>query len=168
MRKDGREDLGVGSLEDEDLEEELREFVYRKLLNKFEVVSVILIGSRARGDSLKGSDVDLLVILERCDMSYFERVQSIISLWKHRLVLNVFPYTTLETIRLTNRGFITVLDALEHGVIIYDNGFFSRLREKFREALKSGIIARSKRGWWKVPTRKIVNNEDIFGGKEET
>ena len=43
--------------------------------------------------------------------------------------LEVFPYTIDKVKRLMNKGSTVLYDALDYGVVIYDDGTFEKLRE---------------------------------------
>ncbi|MEM2992189.1 MAG: nucleotidyltransferase domain-containing protein [Candidatus Caldarchaeum sp.] len=119
--------------------------------NGFDVVSAVLFGSRARGVELVYSDVDLLLVLSNCSYGFVERIEALSKFWRHELSLEVFPYTKDEVMRLFKRGSITLYDSLEHGIIIYDDGFFSSLRRLFAELVGKGVIRRGPNGWWMFP-----------------
>mgnify|MGYP001773731557 CR=1 FL=1 len=120
----------------------------------FEVVSAVLFGSRARGDELLSSDIDLLLILGSCSYGFVERVVVLSRFWDGKLCLEVFPYTKDEVMMLFSRGSITLYDCLEHGIIVYDNGFFSSLRRLFVELVGEGVIRRGPNGWWMFPEQR--------------
>ncbi|RLE75072.1 MAG: nucleotidyltransferase domain-containing protein [Thermoprotei archaeon] len=134
----------------------LREYVDKLRRLGFPVASAVLFGSRARGDHLRHSDVDLLVILRRSSDPFLNRVAELARHWDEGYHLEVFPYTTDEVKALMNRGSVAIYDALDHGVVIVDDGTFEELRERFREARSKGIVGRGARGWWRVPSRALV------------
>lgn len=58
---------------------------------------MILFGSRARGEHLKGSDVDLLVVSpDFAGIPFLKRIREIVALWDSDLDLEVLPYTPDE------------------------------------------------------------------------
>jgi hypothetical protein len=64
----------------------------------------VLFGSRARGDWLVTSDVDLLVIIPNTQQGFIERVVEFSRFGDGPWALDVFPYTIDEVRRLLNRG----------------------------------------------------------------
>ncbi len=72
------------------------------------------------------------------------------------IALEVFPYTIDEIKRLMNKGSIALYDALDYGIVIYDDGTFEKLREVFRKAVNEGIIRRIG-DWWTIPERPIID-----------
>ena len=75
---------------------ELRAF--KQLLSKRMVVQqMILYGSRARGDYLKHSDVDVIVVSDGFkSIPFLERIYQTSKYWKYDLPLEVFCYTSEE------------------------------------------------------------------------
>ncbi len=79
-----------------ELAEEFRAF--REALEKeFRIEKLILFGSRARGDHLKESDIDLVVISsDFAGMDFLERIRRIARLWEGALRLEPLCYTPEE------------------------------------------------------------------------
>ena len=74
----------------------VREFA-RKISKHLDVKKVILFGSRARGDSLKHSDFDVIVISKDFEKIPFSRRAIILyDDWKHDISLEVLCYTPEE------------------------------------------------------------------------
>lgn len=97
--------------------EELLKFKER-LSREFRIQRMILFGSRARGDHLRTSDIDLIVISEDFRGMYFlERIRRIARLWDGDLRLEVLPYTPEELERKA-REISIVSVALKEGVEI--------------------------------------------------
>jgi len=141
---------------DREVIEHLREYVIKLQKSGIPIKSLILFGSRAKGTHLRDSDVDILIILERSNNDFLSRVSKLMKYWDWRYDVDIFPYTIDEVKKLMNKGSITIYDALEHGIIIFDDGTFSKLRERFNKALSEGIISKDRRGWWKLPLREII------------
>ena len=97
--------------------EELLKFKER-LSREFRIQRMILFGSRARGDHLRTSDIDLIVISEDFrGMHFLERIRRIARLWDGDLRLEVLPYTPEELERKA-REISIVSAALKEGVEI--------------------------------------------------
>ncbi len=102
--------------------------------------SVILFGSFARGDYAESSDIDILVVL-RSDLDWFDRQHEI------EIGMDALIYTPeeLEKMFAENNGFI--LDVLEDGIILQDNGYWEAMKRKFLDRKRSGIIKKIEKGW---------------------
>lgn len=100
--------------------------------------SVILFGSFARGDYAESSDIDILVVL-RSDLDWFDR--------QHEIGMDALIYTPKELQKMfaENNGFI--LDVLEDGIILQDNGYWEAMKRKFLDRKRAGIIKKIEKGW---------------------
>lgn len=102
----------------------LRRFVAELAEKHEEIKQIFLFGSFARGDSVPGSDVDLLIVLSESDKSFLDRISEYMPS-KFPVGVDVFPYTETE---------------LEY--MIKDSNFF------LRQALGEGIVLLNKQGEW--------------------
>ena len=76
--------------------EEISEFIER-VKKKFEPKSIILFGSRARGEGLKNSDYDLIVVSERFrGVPFLDRISMLYEIWDLDCDINVLAYTPEE------------------------------------------------------------------------
>jgi len=64
-----------------------------------ELEQVILFGSYARGDYFPGSDVDVLLILEKSDQPFLKRIPTFLPA-EFPVDIDVFPYTRDEVQRM--------------------------------------------------------------------
>ena len=103
-------------------------------LRDLKVRSIVLFGSRARGESLKDSDYDVLIVADGFDgMPFYEREYLVFSRYKGRLYLEPWCYTPREIIEsLEKRPRIDIVDAVEHGIVVYDDGFWERIRRRYK------------------------------------
>lgn len=104
----------------------------------------MLFGSRAKGDYLEDSDVDLLVVSQDFEgKPFYERILAIER--ELRGEAEVFCYTPSEVFATINREKVRldVVDALEHGVPLYGSRFW----ESLREAYVSRKFRRDAKGW---------------------
>ncbi|NPA70037.1 MAG: nucleotidyltransferase domain-containing protein [Crenarchaeota archaeon] len=115
--------------------------------------SIILFGSRARGDYLSDSDFDILIILRECKdrvidrpLKYYEVISN--------MPIDLFVYTVDEFEKMYKDGNCLVFDILYEGVVLYDRGFFTKMRERFMKMLRDGKIERLENGW------RIIELED--------
>ncbi len=75
---------------------ELQKFK-RSLSRKMNVQQMVLYGSRARGDHLKESDVDVILVSKGfIQVPFVERIYNTTKHWKHDLPLEIFCYTPEE------------------------------------------------------------------------
>ena len=81
---------------------------------------MILFGSFARGESVPGSDVDLLIILRDSTLSLLERIPRYMPT-HFPVAVDVFPYTEDELQEMINQGNFFVRKALEEGKELFHN-----------------------------------------------
>lgn len=88
-------------------QEGLKEFL-KKLHARFPLERAILFGSRARGEELKHSDYDLVLVSPAFrGMTYPERVGAVLALWTMDVGLEPIPLTPEEFVE--RAGKITVV-----------------------------------------------------------
>ncbi len=96
---------------------EIKEFV-EKLRKEIGELKAIFFGSRARGDYLKTSDFDLILISEKFKgMHFLDRIRFIYEFWDKKEYLYVFCYTEEEFEKKKNE-IGTVKKALEEGILL--------------------------------------------------
>ena len=118
----------------------------RRLAEKLKVYklrSLVLFGSYARGEQLAESDVDLIVVAEGFNgLPFYEREYLVYKMYSGKLPLEAWCYTPREVLEaLQGRPRIDIIDALENGIVIYDDGFWTSLRQ-------SGVWRRYRRTWY--------------------
>lgn len=143
--------MDTNAIGDESLRWQIENYIGNITKKGYALVSAVLFGSRARGDNLTSSDVDLLLVVENPDKNFVERLQIFSALWGHKTPLEVFVYTPDEVREMFVRGSITLYDALNEGVLIRDTNFMTHLKQAFKIALDEKILSKSVRGWWKLP-----------------
>lgn len=84
-----------------------------------ELESVILFGSLARGEGVPGSDADLLLILDNCDLPWMERLMRYAVSSVAGVAVEVFPYTRTEIGRMEAEGNWFIRQALREGVVLF-------------------------------------------------
>ena len=93
----------------------LKEFVQR-LKKRFDVEKVILFGSRAKGEALKDSDYDFIVVSKDFKGVFFtDRVSMLYDLWELKTPLEALCYTPQEFEKKAKEISI-VREALKHGI----------------------------------------------------
>ncbi|RLI25113.1 nucleotidyltransferase domain-containing protein [Candidatus Bathyarchaeota archaeon] len=99
----------------DDILEEVRRYLDR-LSKKVEVKEAYLFGSTARGDRLRSSDVDLLIISPSVgDMRPDERIRLVHTAWKYRLPADIFILTPAEFEYLRDKS-VVLRDASRYWV----------------------------------------------------
>lgn len=135
------------TLLDHPQEEPLKGFLNRLMRERGEDVEfVVLFGSRARGDWSRGSDYDILLGLRSDDgKRLIDRMADFAPLGAGPIEL--FPYSRSEWQRMFEEFHPLLLETLEYGVVLWDRGAFSGMREVFRQFRVSGRIRPWKSGW---------------------
>ena len=90
----------------------------KKIKKKFDVQNLILFGSRARGDNLKHSDYDFIVVSKKFkDKKFFLRAVDFYDYWNKKQDLEIICYTPEEFERKKKQIGI-VKTAIEEGIEI--------------------------------------------------
>ncbi len=137
------EDRGIRAQHDIDLAL-LASFI-ESLGKRVSLSSVVVFGSRARGDNLEGSDYDALVLSpDFADYNRFERIELLLDAWP-----GILPF---EPVAMTPEEFAAaegalVWDIIDEGLIVLDDGTFERKRRKHLERVKSGELRREGDFW---------------------
>ncbi len=113
--------------------EELRGFADR-VSRVLGLRSLVVFGSYARGEALRDSDVDVIVVAEAFRGLYFyEREYMVHRLYRGSLPLEPWCYTPEEVVEsLEQRPRLDIVDAVDYGVVVYDDGFWEELRSRYR------------------------------------
>lgn len=83
-----------------------------------ELKQVILFGSFARGDYFPGSDVDVLLILEKSDQPFLKRIRTFLPT-RFPVDIDIFPYTRDEVQRIMKDPHSLVGQACYEGKWMY-------------------------------------------------
>jgi uncharacterized protein len=87
----------------------------KKLQNKFNIETIILFGSRAKGTYWKRSDYDFIIVSTDFEgMHWFKRISEIVKLWDPLIDIDVLPYTPSE-FNDKKKNSSTVRTALKEG-----------------------------------------------------
>lgn len=114
---------------------ELAERVVRELDG--EVQAVVLYGSVARGQATAKSDIDILIVTPHGDdirARVVEIEEELDSKNNYRTFLTSTYFTLEEIKQLARAGSPHILDVINEGVVLYDDGSFSRLRQEILTA----------------------------------
>ncbi len=83
------------------------------------VDKIILFGSRARGDALKESDIDLMVVSKDFEgVPFVRRLELLALMWRFPKGLEALGYTPREYEELS-QGITIVSEARKYGKVIY-------------------------------------------------
>ncbi len=136
---------------------QLEQFLTRLLEARGEEVEfVVLFGSMARGNWSRGSDYDVLLGLAGEDGKRL--VDRIGELSQFAVgSIEVFPYVRSEWERMFGSFNLLLLDALEHGVVLFDRGAFARMRGVFRQWRQEGIVIPYRDGWRIQPGTHVAH-----------
>ncbi|MBS7656215.1 nucleotidyltransferase domain-containing protein [Candidatus Bathyarchaeota archaeon] len=129
------------------LENPLRKFIYRLMKNREnEIEFIVLFGSRAKGEWCKGSDYDVLIGLKIDDKKRFiDRIYEFSLLSDGEV--EPFPYSCSEWRSMFKEFNTLLLEALEHGIIIFDRGSFAEMKKTFLKWREKGIVTPTSFGW---------------------
>jgi len=135
-------DLGV-----DELGTDVRFYAFNfrdKLLNRFgsAVRSVVVFGSRARGNWKPWSDVDIFVVLKEAPKG-MERLKAM----PHEPLIQPWVYTEDEVHEALRSFDIALLDALEHGIVLHDDGFWRGLKGQFSNFKEEWELVEVDEGW---------------------
>lgn len=106
----------------------LRERLVEELGDKIE--SIVLYGSVARNEAHEDSDIDILVVIRDDDRKLYDKISKI----RTRIDLDNNTLTALvqmsrnELERYLKLGSPFMESVVEKGVILYDSGFFEKIR----------------------------------------
>lgn len=136
----------------------LQENVTKKLILELREIfqeslrGAILFGSYAKSTAQPYSDIDILIILNRKFANRTERRDLEIELRKrlYRTVGQVSPKVgTVEELKAAlNNLNPLILNILDSGVPLYDDGAFDKLKERFKQIVPAKIMRRAD--YWEV------------------
>lgn len=106
----------------------LKERLVEELQDKIE--SIVLYGSVARNETHEDSDIDILIVTREDNRKLYDRISKI----RTRIDLDNNTLTTLvqmsrdELEQYLKLGSPFMVSVLKEGVILYDSGFFEKIR----------------------------------------
>lgn len=109
----------------------LKERLVEELQDKIE--SIVLYGSVARNETHEDSDIDILIVTREDNRKLYDRISKI----RTRIDLDNNTLTTLvqmsrdELEQYLKLGSPFMVSVLKEGVILYDSGFFEKIRGSF-------------------------------------
>ena len=111
----------VFSVDVERIRAGLRTTVETRYLPNSNVLAVVLFGSFARGDAVPGSDIDLLIVLERDARKCRDRIPDYLP-HESLVGIDVIPWTRAELEGRLARGDRFARTILEEGAVLLDRG----------------------------------------------
>lgn len=125
----------------------LRDFVNRVLVEKGdEIEFIVLYGSMAKGNWSLDSDYDVLIGLRIDDNKRF-----IDRLYDYSLMsrgpIEAFVYSKSEIQLMFETFHLTLLEALNDGIVIYDRGEWAKTQKQFTMMLDKRVIEPVEYGW---------------------
>ncbi|MCZ7357742.1 MAG: nucleotidyltransferase domain-containing protein [Candidatus Methanoperedens sp.] len=136
------------------LSRKVSEKIVSELIDVFQkdLCSVILFGSYAKGTAQTYSDIDILIILNRKFGNWMERRDLEIGLRKrlYRTIGQVSPKTgSIKELEAALDALNPlILNILDSGIILYDNGAFAKLKEHFEQKVSTDVLRHAD--YWEV------------------
>ena len=131
-----------------------------KILDHYQnrVSSLIIFGSYSRGEFTTYSDLDVLIILNRCEKKYAERLDEFFqTIDELNLPFEVSPVILTE--KEAERFHPLYLDISSNHLTIYDkNSFFRKILDKIDSMKRGGVIEEkvlNGRKYWVVKSDQI-------------
>jgi predicted nucleotidyltransferase len=110
---------------------------------------IVLFGSMARGDWSRGSDYAVRIVL--CGEDGKRLLDRMAEFGPSSgVAIDVFPYSRSEWQRMFQAYHPLLLEALEHGVLLWDRGAFAERRATCRQWRQRGQVQPWRSGW-KIP-----------------
>jgi predicted nucleotidyltransferase len=111
-----------------------------------EIEFIVLYGSMAKGNWSIGSDYDILIGLRIDDGKRFiDRLYDYSRLTS--APIDVFVYSKSELDLMLSRFHLTLLESLNHGLVLFDRGRWAGMQKTFKKWKQSGIIQQVPVGW---------------------
>ncbi len=127
-----------------------------KVNKKFPLEFAVLFGSRARGESLKSSDYDILFVSNCFHKDIFKRMTAILDLWDVKGSLESICFTT-EEFEKGMKGYNAIVwGSLRDGIVLLGAKKFKKYQDIFRNAVESGDIEIRKEIKFNKPPELIV------------
>jgi len=134
------------SLRNRNWRKNLKRFV-TEVEEKYNKVTIILFGSRARGDYSALSDTDILVILEKASIEILEDILSIA--YKSDLIAPEIHLFEKEWVLENFEKNTVLLDAIYEGIVLIDNlRIIKQLKDRLAQLMKLGW-KKERDGWFK-------------------
>ena len=128
---------------------ELQNFVFKiKSIFNDRIISVILIGSRARLDFNIRSDFDLILVGQWSSYILFDRIDEI----KDKVDLPLLPidfflYQPDEILKLIDRGNPMILQGFMEGNCLLNDNYYQTIKKIILKMITNGKLSKEKNLW---------------------
>ena len=126
-----------------DIEDGLRKYIKLLKSRNLDIRTVIVLGSRVKGSWTPNSDVDVTIIVNNLPKEGKNFITKQLFGLKRKIVLSSIPLhlniepsgccSEEEFLMKLERFDINALDAVLYGHVIYDKGFWPRVKERYRK-----------------------------------
>jgi predicted nucleotidyltransferase len=126
-----------------DVEDGLRQYVQLLKSRKLQIHTVIVLGSRVKGSWTPKSDIDVIVIANNLPKGGANIFSKRLFSWKRKFILSDRPIylgiepsgccSKTEFLERLERFDIQVLDAVFYGRVVYDKGFWQKVKKKYMD-----------------------------------
>ncbi len=107
-------------------------------------VLILLFGSRAKGEFLKDSDIDLLIVSQKLSGDFRDRALDFLS---DSLPVQPFVMTPAELEERIEKLDFLIFDAFEDGVVLYSEMDMDHVHDMLKESRERFSLKRVKNGW---------------------
>ncbi|MEM2927238.1 MAG: nucleotidyltransferase domain-containing protein [Candidatus Bathyarchaeia archaeon] len=125
----------------------LEKYVKLLLDSSLKVRTIVIMGSRARGDWKPHSDTDILVIAENFPQDHSGLLVALNPPEVWGLSLEPRAYTPKDFLDAIWALELTALDAIQEGIVLYDDGFWMEAKKAFQRAKRAYRLRRISDGW---------------------
>ncbi|MHA1834409.1 MAG: nucleotidyltransferase domain-containing protein [Candidatus Baldrarchaeia archaeon] len=113
---------------------------------------VIAFGSRVKGKAKPWSDLDLLVVVKKAPKGLARWLNFRVPGCE---VIEPRVYAEDEFFKALKELDLTILEALHHGILIFDDGFYKKAFEEFSKVVEKWELRREKIGWISLKKLKL-------------
>ena len=114
-------------------------------INQFNPKCVILFGSYARGNFTEDSDIDLCVIAEQLPEDELRR-RTLAGFYNIPKITAIGFYPQ-EFISFLKKRRCFVYDIISDGIVVYDDGFFEKIKSVYERCICEFQMIREANGW---------------------
>lgn len=120
--------------------------IKKELIGK--IISIILIGSRARQDFNIGSDIDLIIVGHWKEDILFERINELEQKIEiPSLPIDFFLYRPDEINKLVEKANPLILDGFTEGIYLYNKDYYDKIQRKIKKQISQGKLSKKENLW---------------------
>ncbi len=119
------------------IKNEIYDFI-SKIKELINIKSVILFGSRARGDHSPYSDIDLIIVADFKER-FMERAPKLLIFNESKFNFEIFCYTEEEFNKMFTNGNALILDAIYEGIALKGKSFFDVYKDRMNKMIQKGL-----------------------------